>query len=291
MLGKLFTLSVAATVLAVGLPRPARAADDAPRWKATGPYYAVVTQTNDLTMTILDEKKTKRDEETYVYQVTQAERKGGGWDVELVLKRVTGDSDEVDAWKRCVGLPVTLEFDANMAFQKMSGVDKLAEKFAEGQDAEEFDAKSAADLITQGLLEQVGDAFVALPTAKPTTVKRAGSVAGFLTIASEREYAVPKTERGGLLAYRFTGEDKVAVADDQSALPFKVEKLDTKEACKPTGTVWFDPALGRPTRVQKSQSFEVALTVSAGGNEGEVSMAAKSEQDVRFVAKMPPDDK
>ena len=289
MSARLFTLSVLAAGLSVVV---GRGADDAkPRWKATGPYFAVVTHTTDRTTTTATEDTTEKIAGTFVYQVTQAERKGGGWDIEHVLKRVSGDGTELDAWKKCVGVAVTLEFDASMAFQKVGGMDKFVEKFTDGEEMEAAERSVVRDVLTDSLLNKFGEAYFSLPSDKPRTVTRKGVIAGLLSTETDRVYAMPKAEKTGLLAYRFAGADKITVADDQSALPFKIVKLDEKKAAKPTGTVWFDPALGRPTRVRKSYSFEIGMTVSAGGQEGEMSLAETSELDIRYVAKMPPDDR
>ena len=210
--------------------------------------------------------------------------------MELVLKRVVGDGPDLDYWKKCVDVPVTMECDEGMAFKKLRGMDKFVDKFAGDEETTEAERKMVTDLLTDAVMNHFGDAFVPLPTAKPTTVKRTGGIAGLLTAETERVYAVPKVERGGNLAYRFEGTEKMAVGEDQTVAPFKITKLEEKQAAKSTGTVWFDPALGRPMRFEKAVSFEIAMVVSAGGQEADVTVAEKSAVAIRFVAKMPPDD-
>jgi len=44
-------------------------------------------------------------------------------------------------------------------------------------------------------------------------------------------------------------------------------------------------------RSAPTPSFEIAVVVSAGGQEADVTLAEKSAVAIRFVAKMPPDDR
>ena len=177
-----------------------------------------------------------------------------------------------------------------MAFQKVGGIDKFAEQFTGGEGVGEAEQKMVTDALVDLLLTKFGEAYFPLPVEAPVTVRNKGGIAGLLTTETERVYAAAKAEKDGTLAHAFRGKDKFAAAEDQSVLPFKIVKLEEKKPLKTTGTTWFDRDLGRPARVTKAASYEYALTVSSNGQEAEATLAEKTEVDIRFVAKMPPDD-
>lgn len=288
MFGKRFALSlIAATAVVSSAP----ASDDAPRWKASGPFYAVVTRTTERTTSGPTEDKEEKLKTTLVYEVTQKERKGGGWEMVHTLKRADGDGADAETWKPTVGIPFTLEFDAKMNFLKVGGIDKIVAKHAEAEDMSDADKERFSELLIDGILNDLGEAYFPLPAAKPVTVKRKATVAGLLTSEVDRTFTAGKAEKGGV-AFPFEGSDRLKPADDTSGdLPFKVVKLDEKKPAKTTGTTWMDTALGRPSRVTKEWSFEITMTVSAAGQEADVSMTEKTAVDVKYLTKMPPDDK
>lgn len=158
-------LRVTAILLAFA-PGVATAADEPTGWKLSEPFYLTAVQRSDFVNKFAGVEKPEKKATTFIFKVTPARKKGGGW---LLTHRLEGLASEpkhpsIEAFASMVGGEFAVSLAADLRTHDVVDVDGLLAKLDPDGPVPEPVRKSLEPTLKHLMRVVLRDAYFPVPT-------------------------------------------------------------------------------------------------------------------------------
>ncbi|HYH68031.1 MAG TPA: hypothetical protein VD866_25270 [Urbifossiella sp.] len=291
---------VAAAVAASAAPA---AAQEALAWKLDGPTYLEVTQQVDTTIKVLGQTQEKALSTRFVFRLAPAtnadDAAGPVLNGVVQSVRFKDSDDKVDdpilnlkggRFKVALGVG-----HRKVAVTGAAGlVDSTFGDAARNATADERRfMKTILDVLLQTQVEEAHLPVTAAPAEPGATWKHTTrmEVASLAAVKLDKTYKVlGRVVMDGkpLVAIGLTARPTVAAPESETpALPFRVTAVKEVGRSRYEGTVYWDPAAGRPHRVDVTTRMSFDMTVTTNGQEFTGAATEVRSMTFRFHATNP----